>query len=196
MKFKINQKVFDKIPGLTVYVPIITGFTNQVESKISHEISSYVKKQEKLLRENFASVKDLTDDIRVKVYLDAFKNTGADTKKRLPTHLALAKRVVEGDSLPDISPVVNLYNAVSIKYLTPFGGEDLSTLYGDFELTLAEGTEHWLGINSAKPKSPHKGDLIWKDEYDVSTLTLNWRQCERTKITQNSTDGFFIMGWI
>ncbi|MDQ6986154.1 MAG: arginine--tRNA ligase, partial [Candidatus Dojkabacteria bacterium] len=80
-----------------------------------------------------------------------------------------------------------------LKYLTPFGGEELTEVYGDFELKFANGSEHWLGISAEKAKSPKEGDLIWGDDFDVSTLSLNWRQCERTKLDGDDKIGFFIM---
>ena len=89
--------------------------------------------------------------------------------------------------------MVNLYNAVSLKYLTPFGGEDLSMLYGDFILKFSPGGEQWIGIGAKKSKPTFKGDLVWGDDLDISTKSLNWRQCERTKLTAESQDGYFIM---
>jgi DNA/RNA-binding domain of Phe-tRNA-synthetase-like protein len=100
---------------------------------------------------------------------------------------------MEGGNLPDINPIVNLYNAMSIKYLTPFGGEDLDTLYGDFELKIASGGERWIPIGGGKPKVAVKGELVWGDDLDLSTRALNWRQCDRTKMTNQSQNGYFVM---
>ena len=46
---------------------------------------------------------------------------------------------------------------------------------------------------SKKSKSAVKGELIWRDDFDLSTRALNWRQCERTKLTGTSKNGYFIM---
>jgi len=189
MKFYIEKKVFEKFPDIYVAIPIITGFNN----KSCKEIEVIFRNAQDVLRRKFKDVDEYINDPRVSVYFDAFRKFGANPKKIKPTHYALGKRVIEGGDLPSINPVVDLYNAISVKYVTPFGGEDLSKVYGDFYMTLADGDEHWLGIGEDAPKSPKLGDLIWKDSYDVSTLSLNWRQCERTKLTEESTDGYFIM---
>ncbi|KKU44815.1 MAG: Arginine-tRNA ligase, partial [Microgenomates group bacterium GW2011_GWA2_46_7] len=107
--------------------------------------------------------------------------------------MALASRVLEGKDLPDINPMANLYNAMSIEYLTPYGGEDLDTLNGDFELDLAKGGERWIPIGGGKVKPAVKGELVWGDDYDLSTRALNWRQCDRTKLTSESKNGYFVM---
>ena len=189
MKFKIKPEVFQKFPNLVVGLPIILGFDNQ---KSGSEILKYLRQQEK---DSQARMKpdELFKDKRVASYLELFKQFGADPAKIVPTHVALVKRVLEGGQIPDINPLVNLYNAVSIKYLTPFGGEDLDTLYGDFVLKFSPGGEQWIGIGAKKNKPTIKGDLVWGDNLDISTKSLNWRQCERTKLTAESKDGYFIM---
>lgn len=189
MKFKIKPEVFQKFPNLVVAIPVILGFNNQ---KSGTEILKYLRQQEKDLTARMKPAA-LFKDPRVTSYFNLFRQFGADPEKIVPTHAALAKRVLEGGQIPDINPMVNLYNAVSLKYLTPFGGEDLDTLYGDFVLKFSPGGEQWIGIGAKKSKPTFKGDLVWGDDLDISTKSLNWRQCERTKLTSESKDDYFIM---
>jgi len=37
------------------------------------------------------------------------------------------------------------------------------------------------------------GELVWGDDVDLSTRALNWRQCDRTKMMDTTTNGFFVM---
>jgi DNA/RNA-binding domain of Phe-tRNA-synthetase-like protein len=82
---------------------------------------------------------------------------------------------------------------MSVKYLTPFGGENLDVLQGDFCLYVAKGGEIWFPIGGGKAKPALAGELVWGDDVDLSTRALNWRQCDRTKMTETTTNGFFIM---
>ena len=189
MKFKIKSEVFEKFPNLIVAIPVILGFDNLISQG---EALQVLRQEEDELKKRFTP-ETLFEDKKVISYLNAFKKFGIDPEIRLPAHVALSKRVLEGGNLPDINPMVNLYNAMSIKYTTPFGGEDLSSLYGDFVLKFADGTEKWTPISGGKAKQVIKGDLVWGDDLDVSTPSLNWRQCERTKLSTESKDGYFIM---
>lgn len=193
MKFKIEKEVFEKFPKLFVAIPIIYGFNNRWDDENRELINRLKKEYESSLKERFSTVAEYMSHEYIESYFHTFREFGANPKKIKPTHFALGKRVIEGGSLPTINPIVDLYNAMSIKHITPFGGEDLDTVYGDFTLKFANGDEHWLGIGEESGKSPKKGDLIWEDIYDVSTLSLNWRQCERTKLVETSTNGYFIM---
>ncbi|MBI2356681.1 arginine--tRNA ligase [Candidatus Dojkabacteria bacterium] len=193
MKFRIESEVFEKFPDLFVAIPIIQGFDNSWNEDKEKLLTKFKENAQKTLIKEVEGSDEIVSHPYIKAYFEAFEKFGANPKRTKPTHFALASRVVEGGNLPRINPIVDLYNSFSIKYITPFGGEDLSKVYGDFVMKFAKGDEHWLGISEEKAKSPKIGDLIWADDYDVSTLSLNWRQCERTKLTEESKDGYFIM---
>lgn len=189
MKFKIENEVFEKFPDLVVAIPVIMGFDN---TKSQDEALAELRGAQEGLKKTMAQDK-FWKDPRITSYLDCFRGFGADPLKIVPTHVALSKRVFEGKDIPNINPMVNLYNAKSLEYLTPFGGEDLDQVYGDFVLRFAKAGEQWIPIGGAGSKPTFGGDLIWVDDFDVSTKSLNWRQCERTKMTPETKNGYFIM---
>lgn len=189
MKFKIDPTVFEKFPNLIVALPVITGFDNTKNSKKALDLLREIEME---LREK-TNLPDFLKDPRVTSYVQCFKEFGTDPEKFRPAHVALAVRVLEGGNLPDINPMVNLYNAMSLKYITPFGGENLEAVYGDFVLKFAEGGEQWIPIGGGKSKPATKGELVWSDDFDLSTRALNWRQCDRTKMTDKTTTGYYVM---
>lgn len=189
MKFFIDQPVFDILPSLVIAIPVVRGFDN---TKGKKEALALLRGAEANLRQT-QSLDTFWKDLRVTAYVDAFRKFGTDPEIRRPAHIALAKRVLESGQLPDINPIVNIYNAISIKYLTPFGGENLDVLQGDFRLYIASGGEQWFPIGGDKVKPALAGELVWGDDIDLSTRALNWRQCDRTKMTETTTNGFFVM---
>ncbi len=189
MKFVVEKEVFELLPTLIIGLPIIRGFDNR---KGKDEALTLLRDTEAALRET-VTLDQFWQDQRITIYFDAFKKFGTDPEIRRPAHIALAKRVLEGGQLPNINPIVNIYNAISLKYLTPFGGENLDVLRGNFRLFVAKGGEQWFPIGGDKPKPALTGELVWGDDIDLSTRALNWRQCERTKMTDETINGFFIM---
>ncbi len=189
MKFIIDSNVFKKFPNLIIALPIVTGFDN---SRSEKEALDFLRQTEAKLRTEL-TLEAFWKDPRVIAYLDCFTRYGSDPKKFVPAHIALAVRVLEGKNLPDINPMVNLYNAMSLKYLTPFGGENLDSLFGNFVLKFARGGEQWIPIGGDKSKPAVVGELVWGDDYNLSTRALNWRQCDRTKMTADTKNGYFVM---
>ena len=67
----------------------------------------------------------------------AFRAFGANPKKTPCSVEALWKRVEKSGSLPSIDPVVDLYNALSIRFGACFGGEDVDRYGGLPRLVVA-----------------------------------------------------------
>ena len=101
---------------------------------------------------------------------------------------ALLKRVARGDGLPAINRLVDLYNAVSVAYALPLGGEDADRVRGDVVLTPAVGDE---GFDGGDPPAP--GEIVWRDDLGVTCRAWNWRQGVRTRITETSVHVYFLL---
>ena len=101
---------------------------------------------------------------------------------------ALLKRVARGDELPAINRLVDLYNAISVAYALPLGGEDVDRVRGDVVLMPAVGDEEFDG---GDPPAP--GEIVWRDDLGVTCRAWNWRQGVRTRITETSTHVYFLL---
>ncbi len=106
---------------------------------------------------------------------------------------ALLKRVSNGNTIGSINPLVDVYNAISLQYGTPVGGEDLAAVQGDVRLTLADGGEAFrpLGADADDPALP--GELVYKDDAGAICRCWNWREAERTMLTESTTDAIMVL---
>ncbi len=111
----------------------------------------------------------------------------------------LIRRCRSGKFPSSISPMVDLVNAMSLKYEIPLGGEDLKKLAprGDIYLELmhASGLEPFYPLGaptSADPEFPLQEELIYADAHGTVCRALNWRECQRTCITSSTRDALFV----
>lgn len=106
---------------------------------------------------------------------------------------ALVRRAEAG--LPRINRLTDLYNAVSVEYLLPLGGEDLDGYVGPPRLARAEGTEIFETVSNGEPtiEHPEPGEVVWRDDAGVTCRRWNWRQCVRTRLTESTTRALFIL---
>lgn len=132
-------------------------------------------------------------------HLDAwdrvFKAFGAKPARTPCSARALRKRVHKEGSVPSIDPIVDLYNAVSIRYAIPVGGENLAAYNGTPRLVIADGTESFDIISNGERvyESPDAGEVIWRDESGVTCRRWNWRQGVRTRLSMSSPQMWFIL---
>lgn len=125
----------------------------------------------------------------------AFRAFGANPKKTPCSVEALWKRVQKGGELPAIDPVVDLYNALSIRFGACFGGEDLDRYVGLPRLVLARGDEGFDTVRDGAPaiEQPNAGEVVWRDDRGVTCRRWNWRQCKRTALSRESRNLWFII---
>lgn len=126
---------------------------------------------------------------------EVFKNFGAKPKRTPCSASALRKRVLKDGSLPSLDPVVDIYNAVSIRYAIPVGGENLAAYSGAPRLTLAEGNEPFDTLKEGQPvvEYPDAGEVIWRDDMGVTCRRWNWRQGIRTRLDSQAKTMWFIL---
>lgn len=100
-------------------------------------------------------------------------------------------RSARAGTVPSINnPLVDLYNAVSLRFEVPCGGEDLAAIRGGIRLTRATGGEAFVPLGSTQPDPPKPGEVIYRDDAGVLCRRWNWREAERTKLTPPTTAAF------
>jgi DNA/RNA-binding domain of Phe-tRNA-synthetase-like protein len=102
-------------------------------------------------------------------------------------------RSAKAGRLRSISPLVDSYNTVSLRHLLPAGGEDLETIQGDLRLTRAAGDEHFVPIGGSEPEPPPAGAVIYRDDAGVVCSCWNWRESDRTKLTDRTTRAVLVI---
>ncbi|KOX04438.1 cytoplasmic protein [Streptomyces sp. NRRL B-1140] len=108
---------------------------------------------------------------------------------------ALAKRALADAGLPRVNLLVDLYNAVSVAHLIPVGGEDLDRIEGGMRLIRATGEERFVTVagGAETVEHPDAGEVVWCDDAGVTCRRWNWRQGPRTRLTEETTSGIFLL---
>jgi DNA/RNA-binding domain of Phe-tRNA-synthetase-like protein len=98
-------------------------------------------------------------------------------------------------TLPSVNAVVDLYNAVSLRFAIPVGGKNAEAYAGPPQLVRASGSEQFETIQAGAPvtEAPEPGEVIWRDELGVTCRRWNWRQGTRTRIEPTTTHVWFVL---
>ena len=128
----------------------------------------------------------------VAVWRDAYRKF--KTKKGARCSIEnLLKRVLKGNPVGSITPSVDLYNAISLKYALPVGGEDIDTFVGDFRLGITEGGDAFLPIGEDANDPTLPGELCYRDDQGAVCRCFNWRDGQRTALTDDSINAILVM---
>ena len=66
------------------------------------------------------------------------------------------------------------------------GADDMDKVEGDIRLVIADGQEVFIALNSDEVEHPDKEEVIYRDDRNVLCRRWNWRDCDKTKITENT----------
>jgi DNA/RNA-binding domain of Phe-tRNA-synthetase-like protein len=125
----------------------------------------------------------------------AYRAFGAKPQRTPCSAEALRKRLELDGRLPTVNPTVDLYNAISVRYAIPVGGEDIAAYQGVPRLILAAGTETFdtLKDGAAHTEVIPRGEVIWKDDRGATCRRWNWRQGVRTRVGDSTRDAWFVL---
>lgn len=128
-------------------------------------------------------------------WAEVYARFGAKSNRTPCSALALRKRVLKDGVLPAINPVVDLYNAVSLRFAVPVGGENIDAYVGPPRLTVADGTELFDTITGGEPaiEHPTPGEVVWRDDAGVTCRRWNWRQGLRTRLDTFTGRMWFVL---
>ena len=116
---------------------------------------------------------------------EAFRAFGVKPRRAVCSAEALIAR---GAELPRINPLVDRYNAVSMRWAVPVGGEDLDRVVPPVRLDFASGDESFDGPDD----HPRRGEVVWVDGLGVTCRRWNWRQCVRTRLGPSTSRAYFL----
>lgn len=134
-------------------------------------------------------------DAHLTAWDDVFKAFGAKPKRTPCSASALRKRVLKEGELPSLDPIVDIYNAISVRYAIPVGGENFAAYSGVPRLTIADGSEPFDTLKEGQPivEYPDAGEVVWRDDIGVTCRRWNWRQGVRTRLDSQAKTMWFIL---
>ncbi|ACB40525.1 B3/B4 domain-containing protein [Pyrobaculum neutrophilum] len=114
--------------GVFVAYDVVYGVDNmKYTPQLEEAINAAVEETRKTL-----SLETLREHPVIRAYRDFYwKTLKIDPTKQRPAQEALLRRVLRGEPLPRINPVVDAGNAVSIKYVVPIGIYDIAKIRGE-----------------------------------------------------------------
>lgn len=129
----------------------------------------------------------------IAVWRDAFQKFKKKKGNRSSIE-ALLSRVHKGNAVSPINPMVDMYNAASLTYALPVGGEDIDCFVGNLRLTISEnGGDAFLALGDEENNPTLPGELCYLDDAGAVCRCWNWRDGQRTMLTEKTTHALLIV---
>jgi len=189
MIFKIDQEVWERYPHLKVGVLVARNVNNSVQNG---DILKHLRKCEHDAKNKYAQ-SDLGNIEKLIDWREAYRSFGYKPSSTRSSAEALLRRALKSNPLPDINPIVNLYNSVSLQHTLPLGADDLDRTEGPIRLTIAKGDERFVALGGGEGETALAGEVIYRDDKEVTCKAWNWRECDKTKLTAETKNAVLVV---
>lgn len=192
----ISPEVFALRPDYRALLIAVSG----IPIGPSDDLSASMLSQAEAAARQSMSEQAITDVPHIAAWREAYKAFGSKPNKFRNSVEALTRRITPAGKepatgLPRVNRLTDIYNAISVKYQIPLGGEDLDKYVGAPSLVRAKGDEVFETTASGElvKENPEVGEVVWRDEAGVTCRRWNWRQGPRTALSEETTRVLFIL---
>jgi len=189
MKFKIDDKIFEKFPELNIGIIVTNGIDNKGSVDDIHKL---MKEKEGGIRSNF-NIETLSQNPKIEAWRKAYSIFGAKPKKYHCCAENLYRMILGGIELKSINKLVDIYTYILIKYMIPLGGDDLDKIDGDIILKFAKGDEPFTELNKGEVTNPKEGEIVYADDKEILCRRWNWRECDKSKMTEDTKNAILVV---
>lgn len=166
MYFEIDKKIFEHFPGMKVVTLLAKDLAGDVDKE----------QVDKVLNEAWISAGKASTEYGnpqshpyIKTWADRMRAIGV-TRKKFPSSIeAMVRRAGKRGEPFRISPLVDFYNSISLKYLVPAGAYDIDELSNNLVLGFSKEGDIFHALDSKEEIQVDQGEVSYLDGNQVIT---------------------------
>jgi DNA/RNA-binding domain of Phe-tRNA-synthetase-like protein len=191
--FVVEPSFWELFPEAAIGVLVIADLDNTDAGNAANRerIAAELERAHELAQRHLGAPA-LSQNPAVAAWRDAFQRFR--TKKGARSSIeALLKRVEQGKGIGPINPLVDIYNAVSLEFGLPCGVEDVDTFVGDLRLTVTDGGDPFRALGDEEESTTLPGEACYLDGAGAVCRCWNWRDGQRTMLTEGTTHAVAVL---
>jgi DNA/RNA-binding domain of Phe-tRNA-synthetase-like protein len=183
--FAIQPEIFERFPGLRIPAVVARGVDNRLE----RPAIAAQWRAAWLAAGRASEYGNAQSHPRVAPWRERFRAIGVSGKEFPSSVEALLRRALKGGEPFTINPLVDAYNAVSLRHVVPAGGFDLADLSdGVLELRLTRPGDQFTALDVTEPLAVRAGEIAYASGATVLTRHFVWRQSRAGLVTPATRD--------
>ncbi len=168
---------------------VFTGLSNQQRSEAfdRYKIDLFVRLQTRYTEEMLAN------DPVLAGFRALHDQVGRSNRKFPSSSERMLGVFLRHGLIAEINPAVDIYNCVSLETMLSLGAHDIDKLRGHIALRMTDGGESFTPLGKDKQESIPAGEYAYVESGGEVLCRLECRQAERTKLTLDSRDCFYMV---
>ena len=189
MRFVVASEVFELFPGLKLPVAVAEGVHPTTD--VPGIETMWLQSWEEAAR-TASDYQSPQSHPRVAPWREAMTAMGVSGRKFPSSVEALLRRAFKGGEPPRINPLVDFYNAVSLRHVVPAGGFDLEEIDGALELRLTRQEDTFQPLDGSSEVDVEPGEVAYASGNEILTRHFVWKQ-SRKGLLDESTRSLFLV---
>ena len=186
MDFTVAPDVFTRFPGMRVAVAVARGLENVAARPA---VEALWRDAWQAAAAEGLPYGNAQSHPRVKPWRERFTAMGVSGKQFPSSVEALLRRALKGGEPFTINPLVDWYNALSLRHLVPAGAFDLAALDGQpLALRLTREGDTFTALDAAETEAVPPGEVAYAVGSTVLTRHFVWRQSREGLVTPETHD--------
>ncbi|MEG0243218.1 MAG: phenylalanine--tRNA ligase beta subunit-related protein [Pseudomonas sp.] len=184
--YTINPDIFADHPQYRRGVIVFKALDN---SRPDAALTALLRQAEVELRQRIEG--NPADYPPIAAWRDAYRLFGAKPSEHRSSIEALSRRVLKPDSLPDINPLVDIGNLVSLRHVLPAGVHPVGPESKHLTLRKTVAEDRFLAGPDDALETPSPGEVVLAAGNRVLTRRWTWRQAGDTRTLADTDCVFF-----
>ena len=185
--FRVDAELFGLFPGMHLVVAVAHSLENSDAKAAIDALWREAWKSASALE-----VPNAQSHPRVRAWREDFKAFGV-SMKRFPISIeAMLRRALKGGEPFRINPLVDFYNALSLRHICPAGAFDLAKLSSDIELRFTVDGDRFTALDEQEPAAVPAGEIAYTSGATVLTRHFMWRQARDGLVDAQSRSVFLV----
>jgi lysyl-tRNA synthetase class 1 len=181
--FRIDPAVKESYPSVSIGIAVISGVKINKSDKQLDSLKSNLLIQLKGL-----TTEKINEYPEVLSYRKLYKQMGVDWHSRRPSPEALLRRIAQGKELYTVNTCVDAYNLAVIQNRVSVGAFDLDNIVLPTSLRFAGEGDKILLLGDTEETAFMPKELAYYDQKGGYNLDFNYRDSQRTKVTEETTN--------
>ena len=186
MRLVVEPRIFDYFPGLHLAVAVARDLHNAASEGL-----------ERRWREAWQSAGALDlpnaqSHPYVNAWREQLRGAGVSAKK-FPTSIeAMLRRALKGGEPFHINPLVDFYNALSLRHVAPAGAWDLDEVPEDLHLRFTRPGDCFTALDASEAIAVAEDEIAYACGKIVLTRHFMWRQARQALVHAETRNVFLV----
>ncbi|MBR5517268.1 MAG: hypothetical protein IKU53_04770 [Firmicutes bacterium] len=189
MVFEVDRQIFEHFPGLRIVTVLVENLPDVADEE---GITLFLNDAWKIASAAAMEHGNPQSHPFIKAWGERMKDVGAPRKKFPCSIEAMVRRAGKSDEPFRINPIVDFYNAISLKNIVPAGGYDVDEVKDVIRLRLSKDGDTFCALDESEPEAISAGEVSYVDGNVVITRHFVWKQSQHCLLQEETKRILFV----